>query len=109
VNKARGALFPGSGDDRGGSGDIARVEAGPVNCVDHAGNVNNGVGALDQLRQAVGSVERAFDPGDVRVIGLGPAGEGAHIVAALTREPDQVATDKTGAAGDRQRRQSITI
>jgi len=37
------------------------------------------------------------------------AGEGANLMAAFARQPDEVAADEAGAAGDRQCRQSVTI
>jgi hypothetical protein len=71
--------------------------------------MDHGVRVFDQRRQAIGPVECAVDPNDMWLIGLGTAGEGAHFVAALARETDQVTADKTRAAGNRKRRQSITI
>jgi hypothetical protein len=67
------------------------------------------VRAFDQRRQTVGPVERAVDPPDVGLIGLGAASEGTHLMAALARNADKLATDETRAAGNRKRPQSITI
>jgi hypothetical protein len=66
-------------------------------------------GTLDQRCEAFRPIERAIDPLDTGLRRLRTAGERAHAMAAFTGEADQVASDETGAACDRKRRQSITI
>ena len=68
-------------DHRRGAADIDRLEGGAVGRVDQAGDVDDRVGAGDQLDQALGPVERAVDPVDP-VLGRPPAaGERAHVIA----------------------------
>jgi hypothetical protein len=53
-------------DHGGGAGGVDRLEAGAGRGVDRSGDVDDGVGAGDQLDQGLGAVEGAVDPGDRR-------------------------------------------
>ena len=88
-------------DDVGGAADIDRLEGGAARGVDQPGDVDDGVGALAQLGEAVGAVERAVDPVDP-VSAPPAAGQGADLVALRARGPQHVRSDEAGAAGHRQ-------
>ena len=90
------------GEHCAGADDIARLEPRGVGGIDHPGDVDHRIGAVDQRTEAVGPVERAIDPGDPVASHLGAAGEGADLVTARQRRIKQARADEAGAAGDRQ-------
>ena len=99
----------GGGDHRFGAGDIAGGKAGAIGRVDDAGDVDDGARTFAQAREGGGIVERAGNPCDVRFWRLGAAGERPRRLAAFTGDPQHMAADEAGAAGDRDGVHSRTI
>ena len=107
MEEARDARAGRGGDHSLGADDIALMEGVRV-AVDHARNVDHRVATLAQGGQAIGPVERAFDPGHAVQPGLGAARQRLDVMALGQRRLDQVRAEEAGAAGDREPHHSRT-
>jgi hypothetical protein len=76
------------------------VEAGRIGRVDHPGDVDHRLGAVDQPGQRRPVVQVAADPFDARRLGLRAPGQRAQGNAQPGGLFAQRATDETGRAGD---------
>ena len=103
MDEAADAGGAGGVDDRHGAGDIAAAEAVATGRADHPRDVDDRVGAIDELRQRGLPLERAVDPLDAVTRRTRRTRERAHPVALGKRGIDEVAADEPGASGDRER------
>ena len=82
-----------------GAAQLGSVELGAGACVDDAGDVEHGIGAVDEAGQAVAVGQAALHPVDAGERGLRRPRQRAHRDAVFGRDAQQVAADEAGAAG----------
>ena len=102
VDEARHRGRLGGGEDRGGPGDVARLEPGNVAGIDHPSDVDDRTGAFAQPVERGRIFERAIDPLDPVPRRHRPASDRPDAMTGKTRRAEQAPADEPGRAGDRQ-------
>ena len=98
AHSARG----GGGEHRQRALDIPLLERGGIPRADYPGDVDDGVGIVDEAFERGAIVEVAGDPRDALTRRLLPAGEGSDVVAGGDGGIDEVRSDEPRPARDRQ-------
>jgi len=102
MNEAADAAGGCRGEHRESSGDVTLLEAFGVRRVDNARDVDDGVSFLHKLLECFAVFEVAAEPNEIPARLLHAASEGGNFVASRQRRVDDVRSDETRAAGDRE-------